>query len=234
MKRSILLFAVVAINGVAMANANDQVLKDGARAYRACVACHALVPGLHLSGPSLAGVWGREAGKAAGFTRYSKELRAAGFNWNEAALDGWLRKPAEMIPDTTMAFDGIKDDRIRADLLAFLKFVSQDAGPAKAVAKGLISQQWVRGPEPPMLKDSPANARVVSARHCGDGYTIKTEDGKEVVLWEKNVRIKIDSVETGPPKGVAILLGAGMRGDRFFLIFSSLDELNRILSETCK
>ena len=28
--------------------------KRGAQVYRACVACHALEPGLHLSGPSLA------------------------------------------------------------------------------------------------------------------------------------------------------------------------------------
>jgi hypothetical protein len=34
----------------------------GAEHYRACVACHSLVIGSHLSGPSLADLWGGQAG----------------------------------------------------------------------------------------------------------------------------------------------------------------------------
>lgn len=232
MKRFIIALALIA-SAISAAAADDAALENGVRAYRACVACHALEPGLHLSGPSLAGIWMREAGKAQGFRRYSKGLKEAGFAWNEAALDGWLKKPTDMFPDTTMAFEGIADDRVRADLIAFLQYVGTNGGPQKAVAAGLVPKAYVRGPAPPNLKDAPPDARVVSAHHCGDGYSIRTEDGSETILWEKNVRLKIDSVETGPPKGVAVLLGAGMRGDRYSLIFSSLADLNRLLSENC-
>jgi cytochrome c len=39
----------------------------GAQAFRACAACHTLEPGVHRTGPSLAGVFGRKAGTAEGF-----------------------------------------------------------------------------------------------------------------------------------------------------------------------
>ncbi len=46
----------------------------GAQAARACIACHSFTPGRHMTGPSLAGVWGRKAGAAEGFERYSDAL----------------------------------------------------------------------------------------------------------------------------------------------------------------
>ena len=38
--------------------------KRGAEVYRVCVVCHAMEPGLHLSGPSLGNIIGRAAGTA--------------------------------------------------------------------------------------------------------------------------------------------------------------------------
>jgi cytochrome c len=40
-------------------------------------------------------------------------------------------------------------------------------------------------------------------------------------------------METGPPPGVAVLLGAGMRGDRGSVIFASLADLAAIVREKC-
>ena len=74
-----LLIVLIITAGVAShsaAAAEGDVVR-GAQVYRACVACHALEPGLHLTGPSLGGVWNRPAGRAEGFTRYSDALRDA-------------------------------------------------------------------------------------------------------------------------------------------------------------
>lgn len=102
--------ALAALAGLSVSSAAlaDGDARRGAQVYRACVACHALEPGLHLSGPSLDGFMGRMAGTAEGFVRYSTGLRDAGFSWNAAALDGWLKDPAGMIPDTYMTFRGIR------------------------------------------------------------------------------------------------------------------------------
>jgi cytochrome c len=61
--------------------------------FRACTACHTLEPGLHRTGPSLAGVFGREAGTAEGFSRYSDALKSADLVWREGALNGFLADP---------------------------------------------------------------------------------------------------------------------------------------------
>ncbi|UUZ68982.1 c-type cytochrome [Polaromonas sp. P2-4] len=108
-------------------------VERGARASRSCMACHSFAPGRHLTGPSLAGMWGRRAGTATGFGRYSDALKRSEIVWNEKTLDGWLRNPAALIPDNTMLFDGIPDPGTRADLLAYLQAVSE--GPLRRRAR---------------------------------------------------------------------------------------------------
>jgi cytochrome c len=207
--------------------------KRGAEVYRACVSCHALAPGLHLSGPSLDGMWGRQAGTAEGFGRYSDGLKQAGFAWNAAALGGWLKDPQEMIPGTYMVFRGIDDAQARADLIAFLEIAGQPGGGESAVAQGLLPAAWLRAGAPDPLREPPPAARIAAIRHCGDSYFIATEDGRETPYWEKNIRLKIDSVETGPPPGVPVILQAGMGGDRFSVVFSSLADLTSMVEEKC-
>src|SRR3546814_6062324 len=108
MIRPTLTACLAVVRHAATAGAAEGDPKRGAEVYRACVSCHAIEPGLHLSGPSLAGVWGRQAGTAEGFGRYSLALKQAGFEWNSAALGGWLKSPQEMIPGNYMTFRGIE------------------------------------------------------------------------------------------------------------------------------
>jgi cytochrome c len=233
MIRLVFIASLAAGFHVTAAGAAEGDAKRGAEVYRACVSCHALAPGLHLSGPSLDGVWGRQAGTAAGFGRYSEGLKQAGFEWNAAALDGWLKDPQQMVPGTYMVFRGIDDAQARADLIAFLETAGRPGGGEKAVAQGLLPAAWLRAGAPEPLREPPPAARIAAIRHCGDSYFITTEDGRETPYWEKNIRLKIDSVETGPPPGVPVILQAGMGGDRFSLVFSSLADLTSIVEEKC-
>lgn len=65
------------------------------------------------------------------------------------------------------------------------------------VSNGVIPAVYLRGQAPEPIRDAPDSARVVTMRHCGDGYTIETADGAHAVYWEKIIRLKIDSTETG-------------------------------------
>lgn len=233
MRKPALWLALLAGLHVVSASAADGDPKRGAQVYRACVACHALEPGLHLTGPSLGNVLGRAAGKGPGYLRYSPGLKEAAFEWNAAALDGWVKNPAEMIPGNYMAFEGLSDAKARADLIAFLEFAGAPGGGERAVADGLMPATYLRAQAPEPVRDAPPQAHVLSIRHCGDSYFIKTADGRETPYWEKNIRLKIDSVETGPPRGVPVLVGAGMRGDRFSVIFASIADLTAIVQEKC-
>ena len=63
----------------------------GAAVFGQCAACHSVEPGVHLTGPSLAAIWGRRAGTVGGFGRYSSALKHAGITWDAPTLDGWSR-----------------------------------------------------------------------------------------------------------------------------------------------
>ena len=52
-------------------------LEAGEQVFQACAACHTLEVGVHRTGPSLADVFGRKAGRAEGFHRYSEALKSA-------------------------------------------------------------------------------------------------------------------------------------------------------------
>lgn len=113
------------IGGSAIAEGDPE---KGKRAYRACVACHSLEPGRHMTGPSLANTWGRTVGKVEGFTRYSDALKSSGIVWNAESLDAWIRNPRALIPGNRMTFRGIANRQAREDLVAYLRSVTQKDG----------------------------------------------------------------------------------------------------------
>jgi len=207
--------------------------KRGTAQYRACVACHSLEPGTHLTGPSLAGLWGRQAGEAKDFVRYSKGLSAAAFSWDGTTLDGWLADPRAMIPDTSMTFRGIADDQARADLVAFLEIAMAPGGAKAVLDRGLAPADHVRGQKPDSLKTAPPRAQVTKIRHCRDSYFVTTADGTETPYWEMNLRLKLDTRETGPEPGKPVIVGSGMMGDRASVVFARLEELTRFIAEGC-
>lgn len=215
------------------AHAQEPDPQRGAELYRACVACHALEEGLHLSGPSLGGLYGRAAGSAEGFVRYSDGLKEVEFAWDAAAFDGWIENPEAMIPGTFMSFRGVSNSRDRDDLVAFLMIVTNVATAGKALEDGLVPENYLRGPAPRQLADAPPRYKVTSIRHCGDSYFVTTADGRSVPYWEKNVRLKIDSAGTGPPANTPVILGSGMQGDRVSVVFSSIDDLKQQVKENC-
>jgi cytochrome c len=86
-----------------------------------------VAPGVHLTGTSLARIWGRCAGTVDGFTRYSEALRRAAVVWDEHSLDRWLTNPQALVPGNVMTLPGLKDAQQRADLVAYLKAVAAAA-----------------------------------------------------------------------------------------------------------
>jgi cytochrome c len=85
----------------------------GAQVFQTCAACHTLEQGVHRTGPSLAGVFGRKAGAAEGFHRYSEALRSADLVWREDTLNGFLANPQAFLPGNRMTFRGIDDAQAR-------------------------------------------------------------------------------------------------------------------------
>ena len=68
----------------------EENLEKGKKVFRKCKACHSIEEGKKKLGPSLFGIFGREAGAVEGF-RYSKPMAAADFVWNEETLNNFLK-----------------------------------------------------------------------------------------------------------------------------------------------
>jgi cytochrome c len=64
-------------------------------------------------------IMGRAAGTYVGF-KYSKAFSQLKFAWNEATLDQFLANPQSMVPETAMAFSGLRRAEDRAELIRWL------------------------------------------------------------------------------------------------------------------
>lgn len=206
----------------------------GQRVFGACAACHSLRPDKNMTGPSLAGVWGRRAGSLASFSRYSPALQSSKVVWTDKTLDEWIADPQQVVPGNQMTFPGIKDPRQRADLIAFLKEATK---PGASVAQsghmqGMGGMMMGGGPDVD-LKTVEKIKRVTAVTYCKDTYTVVTADGASRKFWERNLRLMSDSSARGPNKHEPVLLPAGMYGDRADLIFANPSEISPFIGGKC-
>jgi cytochrome c len=204
----------------------------GATVFQACAACHSTTPGEHLTGPGLAHIWGRKAGTVEGFHRYSDAMKHVDFVWTEDKLDRWLTNPESLIRGTSMTFAGLRERSARQDVIAYLKAVSEGKAPATAQGRGGMMMNM--RPSKEDLKKPPPEGRVTALSHCGDTYTVTTADGKDNKVWDFNLRFKTDSSALGPQPGKPVIIGAGMQGDRAFIVFAAPGEISGFIKESCQ
>ena len=228
--------ALATFVSLSSARADQGDVSRGRQDFRACAPCHSLEPGRNMTGPSLADLWGRKAGGLSSFDRYSDVLKSSGIIWDDRALDGWLTDPQRMVPDNEMPFEGIKDGRVRADLLAFLKEATKPGAVPQQTAQqggmGGMGGMMGGGPDPNLKKLEPG-IQVKAITYCRGTYRVTTADGKTRAFWERNLRFKTDSSEDGPEKGAPAITPAGMMGDRASVIFAAPEEINKLIEARC-
>jgi cytochrome c len=207
----------------------------GQQDFRACAPCHSLEPDRYMTGPTLATLWGRRAGGLASFERYSEALKSSGIIWDDRSLDGWLTNPKAMVPDNDMRFEGIKDARVRADLLAFLKEATKRGAPQQTAQQGGMKGMdgMMGGRRDPNLKSLEPGKQVKTITYCHDTYRVTTADGKTRPFWERNLRFMTDSSKDGPDKGAPAIMPAGMLGDRASVIFAAPEEITKLIEARC-
>jgi cytochrome c len=106
----------------AMAAEGDPVA--GENVFKKCKICHQIGEGAkNQVGPEQNGIVGRKAGSVEGFA-YSPAMKEAGEKglvWTDENLHKYLENPKEFVPKNKMAFVGLKVEKDRDDVIAYLK-----------------------------------------------------------------------------------------------------------------
>jgi len=148
---------------------------QGAAAVKKCQACHDFTDGgPNKTGPNLYDVVDRPIGSHPGFS-YSdgmKEHNAKGDIWSYENLNAFITNPKEFTPGTKMSFSGVKDDKERANILAYLQTLSASPKPfpaPQAAAPAAGEQPAAEGAQPaaPAANAAPAAGGAVAADGLG-------------------------------------------------------------------
>ena len=91
----------------------------GEKVFAHCVPCHSTKSGENKLGPSLAGVFGRKAGTAPGYS-YSSAMKGTNITWDEKSLDEYLQGPGKVVRGTKMVY-AVPNEKDRQDVIAYLK-----------------------------------------------------------------------------------------------------------------
>ena len=96
----------------------------GAKVFKKCVSCHMVGDkAKNKVGPQLNGIIGREIASLDGY-KYSKALvkyASTAKVWSEENLDAYLTKPSKLVKGGRMAFAGLRKEKDRHNVIAYLK-----------------------------------------------------------------------------------------------------------------
>ena len=103
-----------------------QDVEAGEKSFRKCAPCHDIgADAQNKLGPVLNGLDGRHSGSVEGYS-YTDANKNSGIVWDEAQFKEYITDPKSKIPKTKMLFAGIKNERERGDLWAYLKQFGAD------------------------------------------------------------------------------------------------------------
>ena len=123
--RKIVMAAAMLAASAGAAAAQDAAA--GEQSFKSkCFACHSIGDGAkNKVGPVLNGLDGRKSGTVEGYS-YSDGNKNSGITWNKDQFLDYIKDPKAKIPNTKMAFAGIKNEKEANDLWAFLAQYDKD------------------------------------------------------------------------------------------------------------
>ena len=101
-------------------------VEHGKKVFKKCAACHSINQGgKNKIGPKLWNVMFRPVGSVTDY-KYSKALSGYKKDWSWEEMNGFLIKPSTWIKGNKMGFAGLKDEKDRASVIAYLNQNSEN------------------------------------------------------------------------------------------------------------
>lgn len=122
--------------------------KKGEADTKPCQTCHNFQKDAGVKiGPPLYGVVGRTKGSVPGFA-YSPGMKSKGGTWTFADINTFITSPSAYVPGTKMTFAGESDPVKRANIIAYLRTLSDNPVPLpKPVAEKKAAPAKAAAPE---------------------------------------------------------------------------------------
>lgn len=111
-------------------------VEKGQAAAKVCTTCHTFEKGgPNRVGPNLYGIVGDKRGVDRNGFNFSAAMKTKGGTWTYDDLNKFLTNPKAFIPGTAMGFAGIQKDSQRADVIAYLRTLSDNPEPLPTASK---------------------------------------------------------------------------------------------------
>ncbi len=124
--KKLTLSLLVVTSFAAAQGARAQDVSAGENSFKKCLACHSIGEGAkNKVGPVLNGLDGRHSGSVEGYS-YSDANKNSGITWNKEQFLEYITDPKAKIPGTKMIFPGIKNEKERNDLWAYISQFDKD------------------------------------------------------------------------------------------------------------
>jgi cytochrome c len=111
-------------------------VEKGTSAAKKCAACHTFEKGgPNRVGPNLYNIVDEKKGEGKGGFNFSAAMKAKGGTWTYDDLNKFIASPKGFVPGTAMGFAGITKDSERADVIAYLRTLSDKPVPLPTASK---------------------------------------------------------------------------------------------------
>ena|SRR5215204_4859968 len=111
-------------------------VEKGTSAAKKCAACHTFEKGgPNRVGPNLYNIVDEKKGEGKGGFNFSAAMKAKGGTWTYDDLNKFIANPKGFVPGTAMGFAGITKDSERADVIAYLRTLSDKPVPLPTASK---------------------------------------------------------------------------------------------------